>query len=87
MEYLNAGPHPAFLLHSQPAWSKTGHGEELLPVALLMWHGHAQLDTGDGREKHRSGLRLFGKSEFNLSGTDFTQKNDAALALAVCLHV
>lgn len=47
----------------------------------------ARLGTGDGREKHCSGLRLFCKSGSNLPGTDFTQKNDAALALADCLHV
>lgn len=87
MEYLNAQPHPAFPLHSQLAWSKTGHGEELLPLALLLCHRDAKLGTGDGREKHWSGLRLFCKSGFNLPGTDFARRNDEALSLAVCLPV
>lgn len=68
-------------------WSKTGHGEELLPLALLICHKDASLGAGDGREKLCSDLRLFCKSAFNLPGTDFTQKNDATLALAVCLHI
>lgn len=57
MECLNAQPHPAFPLNSQPAGSKTGHGEELLPLALLLCQMDAQLGTGEGREKHCSGFK------------------------------
>lgn len=58
-----------------------------MPLALLICHRDAKLDTGGGREKLCSDLRLFCKAGFNLPGPDFTQKNDAALAFAVCLHV